>query len=292
MLHLRTMQRDCLGQSNLDIRGFYRNVRFITIYPRGIVVTKRLQDKVCIITGTGGSMGAAAAQQFAAEGAKVVGCDIEVARAEATLKAVREAGGEMVSLQGCDLTTQEGCDAVVRLALDSYGGIDVVYNNAAKAYMGWIQEIAPEDFVKTFYQEVYLVFLLCKTVWPHLVARGGGAIINVGSTSARIAYKALPGIAHTAAKGAIVAMTRQLAMEGAPHNIRANTISPGFTLSYQTRQHIADDPQFWRMMNDKLMFGRAGKPEEIPPAAIFLASDESSFVTGADILVDGGTTAW
>jgi len=237
-------------------------------------------------------MGSAAARLFAAEGARIIGCDVEKDRAEATLRSVRDTGGEMVSLQPCDLTTQEGCDALTQLALGTYGGIDVLYNNAARAYMGWIDEITPEDFVKTFYQEVFLVFLLSKTVWPHMIARGGGSIINVGSTSARIAYKALPGIAHMAAKGAIVAMTKQLAMEGAPHNIRANTVSPGFTLSYQTRQHIADDPQFWGMMKDKLMFGRAAEPEEIPPAAIFLASDESSFVTGADIMVDGGTTAW
>lgn len=237
-------------------------------------------------------MGRSAALLFASEGALVVGCDIDEERGMETVDAVRSAGGEMVSLARADLTTQADCEALVRIALDTFGGIDVVYNNAAKAHMGWIDQIDPEDFVKTFYHEVYLVFLLCKTAWPHLINRGGASIINVGSTSAHVAYKALPGIAHTAAKGAIVAMTRQLAMEGAPHKIRANTLSPGFTLSYQTRQHIADDPNFWAQMKEKLMVGRAAEPEDIAPAALFLASDESRFMTGAEMLVDGGTTAW
>lgn len=252
----------------------------------------RLEGKVCIITGTGGSMGRAAALQFAAEGAKVVGCDINAQRDEETLELVHAAGGDMVSMQDCDLTQQENCDALVALALSAFGGVDVLYNNAAKAEMGWIDTITPEAFVKNFYQEVYLVFLLTQTVWPKMIERGGGSIINVGSTSARVAYKALPGIAHMAAKGAVVAMTRQLAMEGAPHKIRANTISPGLILTHQTIAHIEEDPDFLPLMEDKLMLGRAGEPEEVAPAAIYLASNESSFVTGADFLIDGGTTAW
>jgi NAD(P)-dependent dehydrogenase (short-subunit alcohol dehydrogenase family) len=252
----------------------------------------RLKGKTCIITGTGGSMGRAAALQFCAAGARVVGCDIHVERAEETLAAVRQQGGDMVSLHPCDLTRQEDCDALVRLAQSTYGGFDVVYNNAAKAYFGWIDEISPADFMRTINEELFIVFLLCQTAWPHLVERGGGSIVNVASAAAKVAYKVLPGIAHSAAKGGVLAMTRQLAMEGAKHNIRANTISPGFTLSYQTRAHIAEDPEFWGPMKDKLMLGRAGEPEEIAPAAIFLASDESSFITGADIPVDGGTTAW
>jgi len=251
----------------------------------------RLKDKVCIITGTGSGMGRAAALLFCAEGAKVVGCDINGDNAGATLRDAMQAGGQMVSLQPADLTKQSQCDALVSLALKSYGGIDVVYNNAATAYFGWMDQFTFEEFARTIEEELLIVFRFCKTVWPLLVARGGGSIINVASTSAKVAYKALPGIAHTAAKGGVLAMTRQLAMEGGKHNIRANTISPGLIETGATRE-LLKDPKFLEPMMDKLMLGRVGQPEEVALAALFLASDESSFVTGADIAVDGGTTAW
>ena len=166
----------------------------------------RLKDKVCIITGTGSGMGRAAALLFCAEGAKVVGCDINAENTEATLRKARQAGGQMVSLQPADLTQQDQCDALVELALKSYGGIDVVYNNAATAYFGWMDQFTFEEFACTIDGELLIVFRFCKTVWPHLVARGGGSIINVASTSAKVAYKALPGIAHTAAKGGVLVL--------------------------------------------------------------------------------------
>ena len=251
----------------------------------------RLKDKVCIITGTGSGMGRAAALLFCAEGAKVVGCDINAANGEATVREAKTAGGQMVSLQPCDLTKQERCDALVKLALDTYGGIDVVYNNAAMAYFGWIDDFTVEEFERNTNEELVIVYRFCKTVWPHLIARGGGSIINVASTSAKIAYKVTPAVAHMAAKGGVLAMTRQMAMEGGKHNIRANTVSPGLIETAQTREMLKS-PEFIGPMLDKLMVGRIGQPEDVAPAALFLASDESSFVTGADIAVDGGTTAW
>ena len=136
------------------------------------------------------------------------------------------------------------------------------------------------------------MFRFCKTVWPHLIARGGGSIINVASTSAKVAYKALPGIAHTAAKGGVLAMTRQLAMEGGKHNIRANTISPGLIETGATRE-LLKEPELPRTDDGQIDAwpGRqAGRSRA--RRRLFLASDESSFVTGADIAVDGGTTAW
>ena len=233
-------------------------------------MAQRLKDKVCIITGTGDGMGRAAALLFCAEGASVVGCDLNAQKAEITLRDAKSAGGQMVSLHPADLTEQAICDALVNLAVKNYGGVDVLYNNAAMAYFGWMNEFTVEDYVRTLNEELVIVFRLCKTVWPHLLARGGGSIINVASTSAKLAYKVLPGIAHTSAKGGVLAMTRQLAMEGGQHNIRANTISPGLIETGQTREFLKK-PEFLGPMMDKLMLGRVGQPEEVAPAALFLA---------------------
>jgi NAD(P)-dependent dehydrogenase (short-subunit alcohol dehydrogenase family) len=124
-----------------------------------------------------------------------------------------------------------------------------------------------------------------------MIAGGGGSIINVGSTSGKIAYEVLPGLAHMAANGGVIAVTKQLAMEGGKHKVRCNTISPGLVLTAQTKVFI-DMPEWFAPMKAKLMLGRVGLPEDIAPLAVYLASDESSWVTGADFAIDGGTTAW
>lgn len=254
-------------------------------------MTGRLDGKVCIITGTGGSMGRAAARLFAAEGARVVGCDIAAQSAAQTLAEVIANGGKMVSLHPCDLSTAAGARAVIDLAMDTFGRIDVLYNNGAMAYFDWLPDMTYETFRKTLDHELDVVFHACKAAWPHLLAGGGGSIINVASVSGKLAYEVVPGLAHSAAKGAVIAMTRQMAMEGGPHHIRANTISPGLVLSNQTRE-LMKLPEWWEVMRRKLMLGRAGEPEDVVPCAVYLASDESRWVTGADFAIDGGTTAW
>src|SRR6266403_2678376 len=250
----------------------------------------RLSGKVCIITGSGGSMGRAAAILFASEGARVIGCDVNVESAIETMRLVEAARGDMASLQPCDLTDAKQCQALVEFVVSTYGQIDVLFNNAAMAYFGWIDQMPDEDWYKTITQELHLVFLLTKAAWPQL-ARRGGSIINTASVSARLGFKVLPGLAHAAAKGAIVSMTRHLAMEGRAVGIRANSISPGLIETNQTRP-LLDDANYSESMLGKIMLGRAGRPEEIANAALFFASDESSYATGADLLVDGGMTAW
>lgn len=250
----------------------------------------RLSGKVCVITGTGGSMGRQAAELFAAEGAHVVGCDVDEAAAEACVEAVRAKGGEMISLHPCNLTDVEDCRRLADFAVTHYDGIDVLFNNASKAYFGWLEEISDEDWHRTINEEVNLIYYMTRAAWPHLKKRGG-SLINTASVSAWMAYKVLPAIAHTAAKGAVLAMSRQLAMEGSQHGIRVNTISPGLIETNQTRAFL--EIAEWRdPMIDKIMLGRPGLPKEVGYTALFLASDESSFITGADIRVDGGTTSW
>jgi NAD(P)-dependent dehydrogenase (short-subunit alcohol dehydrogenase family) len=254
-------------------------------------VSDRLKGKVCVITGTGSGMGRAAALLFASEGAKIVGCDVNEATGRAALEAVRAGGGDMMSLQPCNMAKRADVDRLMALAVDTYGGVDVLYNNGSMAYFAWLAEMTYESWSNTLREEIDLVFHACQAVFPLMKSRGGGSIINVGSVSGKMAYKVLPALAHMAAKGGVIAMSKQVAMEGGPHRIRCNTISPGLVLTAQTKAFI-DNPEWFGPMRDKLMLGRVGLPEDIAPLALYLASDESSWVTGADYAIDGGTTAW
>lgn len=252
----------------------------------------RLEGKVAIITGIGSGMGRAAALLFAAEGARVVGCDIDGATCSSTLDAIRATGGSAVAIADCDPSNPADAQRLVDYAVATHGAVDVVYNNAAAVRFAWIEEMSIEDWQATMRGELDIVFNLTKAAWPHLKSRGGGSVINCGSVSGKMAYEVLPALAHAAGKGGVIAMTRQLAMEGGRHGIRVNSISPGLVRTSATAPLI-DNAEWFAPMRRKLMLdGRVGQPEDVAYCALYLASNEAAWVTGADFAIDGGTTAW
>jgi NAD(P)-dependent dehydrogenase (short-subunit alcohol dehydrogenase family) len=250
----------------------------------------RLSGKVCVITGTGGSMGRATALTFAREGALLVGCDATVEPAEATVELVHGAGAEMVSMQPCRLDDPSDCQALVELAMGTYGRIDVLFNLAGRQYFNWLEDITDEEWDRARWGEVDLVFYMSRAAWAHLKA-SRGVVVNMASLNASLSFKSLPSLAHTTNKAGIIGMTRQLAMEGRTHGIRANSISPGLIETDATRAQL-EDPEWASYMLGKTLLDRLGRPDEVANVALFLASDESSYITGVDIVVDGGMKVW
>jgi NAD(P)-dependent dehydrogenase (short-subunit alcohol dehydrogenase family) len=248
----------------------------------------RLAGKVALITGTGGGQGRAAAILFAREGAKVAGCDVKVEGSRETVEMVRAAGGEMISLEPLDLTDEDNVRRWIDLAADTYGGIDILYNNAASAKFAPIEDMTLAEWKFTLANETDVIFLAIKHAIPHFRRRGGGSIINTASTVGLEGTRSGPGAAaHSAGKGAVVPMSNHLVGELAPLNIRVNVIYPG-AIDTPVLKDAVSIPEVARAMTSSNSIPRFGRPEEIAYAALYFASDESAFTTGASLIVDGG----
>jgi NAD(P)-dependent dehydrogenase (short-subunit alcohol dehydrogenase family) len=247
-----------------------------------------LDGKIALITRTARGQGRVACGVFAREGALVVGCDIRAADNEQTVRDVRLAGGQITGYAPVDLTDPAQVQRFVGEAATVYGGIDIVYNNAGAARFGPIDEMPIEDWRSTIAGELDSSYYVTRYAWPHLISRGGGVVINVASMAGMIGFPSPPMAAHAAANAALIGFTRQLAVEGAPVGIRAVNISPG---SIVTRE--ADlDPETREAIASRTLLKRWGRPAEIVEVAAFLASDRASYITGANIPIEGGTTSW
>ena len=253
--------------------------------------TRRLEGKIALITGVGGGQGREAVTRFAAEGATVVGCDIDGAAAAQTRSTARAAELDAdIATDGIDLGDPEAARRWVEAAADRYGRIDVVYNNASAAKFGSIAELSIEDWRFTVRNELDLVFFVTKYAWPVLTRSGGGTVINVASVAGWTGSRSVPFVAHMATKGGVIAMTRQLAAEGGPLGIRVVSISPGTIVTPGTAG-VLEVPQVRDALIGQTLISRLGQPADVVALAVFLASDEASFITGSDFIVDGGQTA-
>ena len=250
----------------------------------------RLDGKVTLISGTGRGMGRTAALEFALEGAHVVGCDLDVVSADETVALVRAAGGEMVSVAPVDLSSQPGADAWVQLALDTWGRVDVLYNNASALRHGRIAEMPIDDWYFTIQNELHLVFHCTRAAWPHLVA-SQGCILNVASIAATHGVDFVPMAPHGAAKGGVLSFTKHLVAEGAGLGVRANVISPGMIRTPETAQFLDAPDHPLHQVLAATPARRAGEPIEVAKLAVFLCSDDSAYVNGAHIAIDGGKSA-
>ncbi|MFJ9391773.1 SDR family NAD(P)-dependent oxidoreductase [Nocardioides sp. NPDC101246] len=233
-----------------------------------------LTGKVVLITGTAGGQGAVAAQLFAEAGATVVGCDVKPAP----------------DVDRVDLTDEEAVRSWVEAAALRHGRIDVLYANAGATRFGPLEQITSDDWDFNLRHELDVVFFPVKHAWPHLRA-SSGSVVLVGSTAGMTGSVTNRRVAHTVTKGGVIALTKQLAAEGAAHGVRANCVSPGMIDTPATRGDLlaADHPM--RRIAAAIPLGRVGDAEEVARCALFLASDAASYVTGANLVVDGGWSA-
>ncbi len=246
----------------------------------------RLEGKVCVITGAGGGMGADAAVRFAEEGAKVVVADVDGDAAE---RVAGEVGGLAVQV---DVADEASVQAVYASAAGRFGGIDVLYNNAgiSPADDASVLETSLEAWERVQAVNTRGVFLCCKHGIPHLLGRGGGSVINVASFVALVGA-ATSQISYTASKGAVLSLSKELGVQFARQGVRVNALCPGPVETPLLLRIWSETPGAAERRLVHVPMGRMAKPREIVNAALFLASDESSYVNAATFVVDGGLTA-
>lgn len=248
----------------------------------------RLEGKVAIVTGAGGGIGSAIVERFAAEGAAVVAADLD----ETRLREVAGRAGGETSWQVCDVSRPEDVERLVAAAVERHGKLTTICNNAAISIPGDVTEVSVEDFDRTIAVNLRGVFLGCKYAVPALLEAGGGSIVNTGSVNSLVAEPFLT--AYVASKGGVLMLTKAVALDYAARGIRCNCICPGWVdtpINYPHAERMGGLAGVLEGLPEWQPIGRQGYPEEIAAAALYLASDESAFMTGSAFVIDGGMTA-
>jgi NAD(P)-dependent dehydrogenase (short-subunit alcohol dehydrogenase family) len=251
----------------------------------------RLDGKVCVITGAGSGIGRASALLFASEGGRLVVGDIDMDAAQMTAAEIKHDGGQAWAWQ-VDVTDEPATQTFAAEVVGREGRVDVLFNNAGIAGVGDVVETDPELFDRVMRVNVRGVYLVSRAIVPYMIDRKAGSIINMSSCIAEIGLARR--VSYAASKGAVLAMTRSMQVDLAPHGIRVNALLPGTILTPFVERYLkesyADPEEGMAAIRKRQLSNDLGRPEDVASAALYLASDESRFVMAAGLIVDGGVT--
>jgi NAD(P)-dependent dehydrogenase (short-subunit alcohol dehydrogenase family) len=251
----------------------------------------RLDHKACVVTGAGSGIGRAIAQRLAEENGQVLCVDLNLETAMATAQYIQQAGG-IASAVGADVSNPEQVDRFINRCVEQYGKIDVLVNNAGVNIPGVLHEVSDEAIDRTLNVNVKGCIYGCRAAIPHMLRQGGGSIVNMSSVNGLVSEPFLA--VYSASKGAIVMLTKGVALDYAKQKIRCNAICPGWVdtpINYAHAEMLGGLDKVYANIDSFQPIGRPGEPREIAHLALFLASDEASFLTGSIITADGGMTA-